>query len=98
MNDAVSKLDLRGFIVGANVNGGELVDPKLDPFWKRAEELGTVILVHPQGWNDPTKWLDGGGALGNNIGFPLDTTAAAFWPPTSADRTIVTTYRRHVSV
>ena len=33
------KLDLRGFIIGANVNGGELTNPKLDPFWKKAEEL-----------------------------------------------------------
>jgi len=76
MNEAVTKLDMRGFIVGANVNGGELVNPKLDPFWKRAEDLGTVIFVHPAGWEDATKRLDGAGALGNNIGFPLDTTVA----------------------
>ena len=31
---AVRQLDLRGFIVGANVNGGELANPKLDPVWK----------------------------------------------------------------
>lgn len=76
MNYATSKLDMRGFIIGANVNGGELVNQKLDPFWKRAEELGTVIFVHPQGWEDAAKRLDGAGALGNNIGFPLDTTVA----------------------
>ena len=29
-------LDLRGFIVGANVNGTELANPKLDPFWKKS--------------------------------------------------------------
>ena len=73
---AVKKLDLRGFIVGANVNGGELANPKLDPFWKRAEELGTVVLLHPQGFDDLGKRLEGLGALGNNIGFPLDTTIA----------------------
>jgi predicted TIM-barrel fold metal-dependent hydrolase len=73
---AVRQLDLRGFIVGANVNGGELSNPKLDPFWKKAEELGTVVLVHPQGFDDPGKRLNGAGALGNNIGFPLDTTIA----------------------
>ena len=73
---AVKKLDMRGFIVGANVNGGELSSPRLDPFWKKVEELGTVILIHPQGFEDGGKRLEGAGALGNNIGFPLDTTIA----------------------
>jgi aminocarboxymuconate-semialdehyde decarboxylase len=76
MEYASSRLGLRGFIIGANVNGGELANPKLDPFWKKAEALGTVILVHPQGFDDVGKRLDGAGALGNNIGFPLDTTIA----------------------
>lgn len=73
---AVTKLDLRGFIVGANVNGGELANPRLDPFWRKAEELGAVILIHPAGWDDAAKRFDGAGALANNIGFPLDTTVA----------------------
>jgi aminocarboxymuconate-semialdehyde decarboxylase len=73
---AVKQLDLRGFIVGANVNGGELANPKLDPVWKKIEELQTVVMIHPQGFDDLGKRLDGAGALGNNIGFPLDTTIA----------------------
>ena len=73
---AVKQLDLRGFIVGANVNGGELANPKLDPVWKKVDELQTVVMIHPQGFDDPGKRLDGAGALGNNIGFPLDTTIA----------------------
>jgi aminocarboxymuconate-semialdehyde decarboxylase len=73
---AVKQLDLRGFIVGANVNGGELANPKLDPVWKKIEELQTVVMIHPQGFDDPGKRLDGAGALGNNIGFLLDTTIA----------------------
>ncbi len=73
---AVKQLDLRGFIVGANVNGGELSDPKLDPVWRRVEQLQTVVMIHPQGFDDPGKRLAGAGALGNNIGFPLDTTIA----------------------
>ena len=76
MNYAVGTLGLRGFIIGANVNGGELTNPKLDVFWRRAAELGTVISIHPQGFDDTGKRLDGAGALGNNIGFPLDTTIA----------------------
>jgi aminocarboxymuconate-semialdehyde decarboxylase len=73
---AVRQLDMRGFIVGANVNGGELSTPKLDPFWKKIEELQTVVMIHPQGFDDLGKRLDGAGALGNNIGFLLDTTIA----------------------
>jgi aminocarboxymuconate-semialdehyde decarboxylase len=73
---AVKQLDLRGFIVGANVNGGELSNPKLDPVWKKFEDLQTVVMIHPQGFDDLGKRLDGAGALGNNIGFPLDTTIA----------------------
>src|SRR4051812_24283334 len=34
---AVKQLDMRGFIVGANVNGSELASPKLDPVWKKIE-------------------------------------------------------------
>src|ERR1700704_5835105 len=44
---AVKKLDLRGFIVGANVNGGELSNPKLDPFWKKAGGLGKGAVLPP---------------------------------------------------
>jgi len=73
---AVKQLDLRGFIVGANVNGGELANPRLDPVWKKIEELQTVVMIHPQGFDDLGKRLEGAGALGNNIGFPLDTTIA----------------------
>ena len=39
MDYAVAKLGLRGFILGGNINGDELADPKFDPFWKKAEEL-----------------------------------------------------------
>jgi aminocarboxymuconate-semialdehyde decarboxylase len=76
MTYAIEKLNLRGFIIGANVSGGELANPKLDPFWKRAAEMRAVVLIHPQGFDDPGKRLEGAGALGNNIGFPLDTTIA----------------------
>jgi aminocarboxymuconate-semialdehyde decarboxylase len=76
MDYAVSKLGLRGFTVGANVDGDELVNPKFEPFWKKAEELGVVILLHPAGFEDAGRRFTGTGALVNNIGFPLDTTVA----------------------
>ena len=36
-------------MVGGSVEGMELADRKLDPFWAKAEELGVVIFIHPQG-------------------------------------------------
>src|SRR6202047_2070024 len=43
LETAVKKLGLRGALVGGSVNGTELADPKLHPFWAQAEELGTLI-------------------------------------------------------
>src|SRR5438270_1422036 len=49
LEDGVRKLGLRGAGVGGSVNGAELSDPKFHPFWARAEELGVLIFIHPQG-------------------------------------------------
>jgi aminocarboxymuconate-semialdehyde decarboxylase len=76
MDYAVTKLGLRGFILGGNINGDELADPRFDPFWKKAEELGVVVFVHPSVSDLGGKRLAGAGALANTIGFPLDTTIA----------------------
>ena len=35
-----------------NVDGKELSDPAFAPFWKKAEELGAVVLLHPAGFTD----------------------------------------------
>ena len=76
MDYGVGKLGLRGFTIGANVSGDELVNPKFEPFWKKADELGVVILLHPAGFEDGGRRFAGPGALVNNVGFPLDTTVA----------------------
>ena len=46
---AVKQLGLRGALIGGSVNGEELSDPKFHPFWSKAEQLGVLIFVHPQG-------------------------------------------------
>jgi aminocarboxymuconate-semialdehyde decarboxylase len=48
----VRELDLRGVIISSQVNGTELGDPRLRPFWAKAEELGAVIFIHPAGNTD----------------------------------------------
>src|SRR5258707_4199568 len=49
LEEGVKKLGLRGGSIGANVAGEELSDPKFHPFWAKAEQLGCLIFIHPQG-------------------------------------------------
>src|SRR5262249_5613893 len=74
--DAVSKHRLPGAAIGGSVNGEELSSPKFEPFWAKAEELGAVIFIHPQGIPDIRARVQGNGFLGNVIGNPLETTLA----------------------
>jgi aminocarboxymuconate-semialdehyde decarboxylase len=74
LEHAVKQLGLRGAAVGATVGADEFADPKFHPFWAKAEELGVLIFVHPQGTPDLARRLGGNGWLVNTIGNPLDTT------------------------
>src|SRR5213595_485327 len=76
LEEGVGKLGLRGAGVGGSVNGVELSDPKFHPFWARAEELGVLIFLHPQGTAELKSRLRGNGGLENTIGNPLETTLA----------------------
>jgi aminocarboxymuconate-semialdehyde decarboxylase len=73
---AVKHLGLKGALVGGSVEGVELSDPRLAPFWARAEELGALVFIHPQGVTELSGRLGGSGGLGNVIGNPLETTIA----------------------
>src|SRR2546427_216476 len=77
LEEGVKRLGLRGGSIGANVAGEELSDPKFHPFWAKAEQLGCLIFIHPQGGTAGFEQrLRGSGGLGNVIGNPLDTTIA----------------------
>jgi aminocarboxymuconate-semialdehyde decarboxylase len=79
LETAVKKLGLRGAGIGGNVNGEEISDPKFHPFWAKAEQLGVVVFIHPQGDGAPAQLqqrFKGNGYLGNVIGNPLETTIA----------------------
>jgi aminocarboxymuconate-semialdehyde decarboxylase len=78
LEDAVKRLGLRGALIGGSVNGEELSDPKFHPFWAKAEQLGVVIFIHPQGTAElsTSGRLKGNGVLDNVIGNPLETTIA----------------------
>jgi aminocarboxymuconate-semialdehyde decarboxylase len=76
LEQAVKKLGLRGAAIGGNVHGEEFADAKFHPVWAKAEELGAMIFIHPQGTPELSKRLRGNGWLSNTIGNPLDTTIA----------------------
>jgi aminocarboxymuconate-semialdehyde decarboxylase len=78
LETAVKKLGMRGALVGGSINGTELADPKLHPFWAKAEELGCLIFIHPQSGTELEKSgrLKGSGGLYNAIGNPVETSIA----------------------
>jgi aminocarboxymuconate-semialdehyde decarboxylase len=76
LDHAVNGLKMRGVAIAAHVNGDELSAPMFHPFWAKAEELGSVVFIHPQAIPELEARLRGNGGLANVIGNPLDTTIA----------------------
>jgi aminocarboxymuconate-semialdehyde decarboxylase len=74
LDHALKQLGLKGMEISTSVNGVELDDPLLLPFWRKAEEMGAVIFIHPfgttLGGRVRTHYLS------NIIGQPLETTIA----------------------
>ena len=67
-------LGLKGAQVLTNVAGCELSDPKFAPFWQKAESLGALIVIHPNGFTEGTRLKRF--YFNNVIGNPLETTLA----------------------
>ncbi len=70
----VGKLGLKGAQVLTNVAGRELSDPAFAPFWRKAEELGALIVLHPSGFTEGKRLARF--SFSNTIGNPLETTIA----------------------
>ena len=47
MERCVHELKMPGLEIGSNINGLNLGDPSFFPFYKRAEELGCALFIHP---------------------------------------------------
>ena len=75
LEHAVKNLGMVGAAVAGHVQGEPLSDPKYDPFWAKAQELGVMVFMHPNNAENVTKegGLKGRGDLGNIIGNPLET-------------------------
>ncbi len=78
LEDAVKKQGMRGCAIGGSVNGEDLSAAKFHPFWAKAEELETLVFIHPQLSGTPIDEhrLQGNGFLDNVVGHPLETTLA----------------------
>jgi aminocarboxymuconate-semialdehyde decarboxylase len=76
LEHAVKELGMKGVSIGGHVKGEDVSLPKFDPFWAKAAELGTLVVMHPQSATNIVRdgGLDGRGDLGNIIGNPLETT------------------------
>ncbi len=70
----VKTLGFTGVEILTNVNGKELSDPAFAPFWKKAEELGVVVMIHPNGFTEASRFKRF--YFNNVIGNPLETTIA----------------------
>jgi aminocarboxymuconate-semialdehyde decarboxylase len=70
----VSKLGFTGVEVLTNVAGKELSDPAFAPFWNKAEALGALVMIHPNGFTEATRLSRF--YFNNVIGNPLETTIA----------------------
>ena len=73
MEHGVRTLKMRGFMIGGSVNGDEISNAKFDPFWKKAEELGIVVFIHPGPVATADKRFAG---LDGTMAFPFETTMA----------------------
>jgi aminocarboxymuconate-semialdehyde decarboxylase len=70
----MTSLGMKGAEILTNVAGRELSEPDFAPFWQKAEALGALVVIHPNGFTDAkrlTRFY-----FNNVIGNPLDTTIA----------------------
>jgi aminocarboxymuconate-semialdehyde decarboxylase len=72
---AMTELRLPGAMVFSNVNHVALADVRFAPLWKKADELGAVIYIHPTDPAGVEAMLDYW--LMPLVGFLMDTTLAA---------------------
>jgi aminocarboxymuconate-semialdehyde decarboxylase len=70
----VKKLGMKGVELLTNVAGKELSDPICEPFWQKAEELGALVILHPNGFTEGKRFSRF--YFNNVIGNPLETTIA----------------------
>jgi aminocarboxymuconate-semialdehyde decarboxylase len=74
LEHCMTAFGFKGVQILTNVAGRELSDPAFAAFWKKAEELGAVVLIHPNGFTEARRLSRF--YFNNVIGNPLETTIA----------------------
>jgi aminocarboxymuconate-semialdehyde decarboxylase len=74
LEHGVRTLGLRGVEVSSSVNGLELANDAFARFWRKAEELGCLVFLHPLGTSLGERVNQH--YLANIVGQPLETTIA----------------------
>ncbi|WP_432543760.1 amidohydrolase family protein [Kineococcus sp. SYSU DK002] len=74
LDDAVLGRGLAGVEISSTAGDVELSDPRLEPFWARAEELRAVVFLHPFGCSLDER-LDRF-YLSNTVGQPVENAVA----------------------
>jgi aminocarboxymuconate-semialdehyde decarboxylase len=70
----VKQLGFKGVQILTNVAGRELSDAAFAPFWAKAEQLGVLVVIHPNGFTEADRLSRF--YFNNVIGNPLDTSIA----------------------
>jgi|ERR1700722_768789 aminocarboxymuconate-semialdehyde decarboxylase len=74
LEHCTGELGMRGVQISTAINGLELDNPTFAPFWAKAEELGSLVFIHPFGTSlgeRVNRFY-----LQNLIGQPIETTIA----------------------
>ncbi len=71
---AVTELGLKGVMILTNVDGAEVGDPRFEPFWRKVEDLGALVMIHPNGFTHGDRLSDY--YFSNIIGNPFETALA----------------------
>lgn len=74
LDRAVSTLGLKGVMLLTNMDGEEISADRFRPFWRKAEELGAVVMIHPNGFTGGDRFHEY--YFSNVIGNPLETATA----------------------
>jgi aminocarboxymuconate-semialdehyde decarboxylase len=67
-------LGFKGVQILTNIAGRELSDARFAPFWQRAEALGALVVIHPNGFTHAERLTRH--YFNNVIGNPLETALA----------------------
>lgn len=74
LEHCVRKLGFKGVEILTNVAGKELSDPTFEPFWKKAEDLEALVVIHPNGFTEGKRLSRF--YFNNTLGNPFETTLA----------------------